>query len=57
MHADSRILFVVIYKLYKLYKISRGDGLSFRSKPDLCQRHKQEQKQTYPFIAKRGAKD
>ncbi len=40
-----------------IYKISRGDGLSFRSKLDLRQRHKQEQTQTYSFIAKRGEKD
>ncbi len=37
---------IIIY----LYKTSGGDGLSFRSKPDLRQRHKQAQTQTYPFV-------
>ena len=33
--------------------MSRVDGLGFRSKPDLLQRHKLVQTQTYPFIEKR----
>ena len=38
--------------------MSRVDGLSFRSKPDLLQRHIQVQTNTYPFIEKerRGIK-
>ena len=41
----------------KKHKMSRVDGLSFRSKLDLLQQYKQVQTKTYPFIEKRGAKN